>query len=396
MAAPWVAIRVYEGFCYLLGMFKFKRKAERVIRGVKSLEAFLGLGAQLKDCAVVGIDFEKHPVDWSRHALDHVTFLGCHFCVEDEVALRRKGAFIYPRHPDLPYDPYRAQLYTWQELMQGFHPQHDESVDYGIYTHFERRRFNPDINEALNQRMHDHAIDDALRDLMEYDDAGMTQRKCVGIMGGHGTLRTDTWYHRVAETAKRLTEAGYFIASGGGPGIMEAANLGAWMAGRSQTALEEVLAILGAAPHYKDAGYFEAARAVLDLHPDGAASLAIPTWYYGHEPSNLFGTHIAKYFSNSIREDTLLAVSLHGVVFAPGSAGTTQEIFMDAAQNHYATHNYCSPMVFLGRQRYEIDTLLYPLLRQLSFGKPYHELLYLTDTPVEVVDFLVTHPPIKK
>jgi predicted Rossmann-fold nucleotide-binding protein len=377
-------------------MVKFKRKPERMIRGIKSLQAFLTLGIQLQDCAVVGIDFEAHPVDWTLHELDHVTFLGCNFCVEDEVALRRRGAFIYPRHPDLPYDPYRAQLYTWQELMQGFEGNVEQSLDYCIYHHFEHRRFNPDINEALNQRMHDHAIDDALRDLMDYDDGGMTQRKCIGIMGGHGTLRTDIWYHRVAETAKRLTEQGYFIASGGGPGIMEAANLGAWMAGHSHAALEEVLHVLGKAPHYTDPGYFDAAQEVLALHPDGADSLAIPTWFYGHEPSNLFATHIAKYFSNSIREDTLLAVSLHGVVFAPGSAGTTQEIFMDAAQNHYATHNYCSPMVFLGRQRYEIDTLLYPLIRQLSFGKSYHDLLCLTDSPSEVVEFLLKHPPIKK
>lgn len=377
-------------------MVKFRRKTERMIRGIKSLKAFLALGDRLADCAIVGIDFEAHPVDWSLHALDHVTFLGCNFSVEDEVALRRKGAFIYPRHPGLPYDPYRAKLYTWQELMAGFHPQKDESLDLNIYTHFEHRRFNPDINEALNQRMHDHAIDDALRDLMEYNDAGMTQRKCIGIMGGHSTLRTDTWYRRVAETAKRLTEEGYFIASGGGPGIMEAANLGAWMAGHSPSALDEVLAVLARAPHFSDAGYFEAARVVLDLHPDGADSLAIPTWFYGHEPSNLFATHIAKYFSNSIREDTLLAVSLHGVVFAPGSAGTTQEIFMDAAQNHYATHNYYSPMVFLGRQRYEIDTLLYPLMRQLSYGRPYHTQLFLTDEPEEVVQFLLAHPPLKK
>ena len=377
-------------------MTKFERKHERTIRGIKSLNAFLQLGQHLRDCTIVGIDFLKHPVDWVGLEIDHTTFLGCTFEETEEAYLRRKGAFIYPRHPGLPYDPYRGSLYTWQELLSGFHPSLDESRDFKIYTHFDHRRYNPDINEALNQRMHDHAIDDAIRDLLEYDPYGMTHRRCVGIMGGHGTLRTDPWYQNSVRTAKLLTEQGYFIASGGGPGIMEAANLGAWLAHTSEATLTECFAILAKAPHYRDPGYFEAARAILDLHPDGAQSLAIPTWFYGHEPSNLFATHIAKYFSNSIREDTLLAVSLHGVIFAPGSAGTTQEIFMDAAQNHYATHNYYSPMIFLGRQRYEIDTLLYPIIRQLSYGKPYHDLLLLSDSPEEIVAFLLTHPPVRQ
>ena len=73
------------------------------------------------------------------------------------------------------------------------------------------------------------------------------------------------------------------------------------------------------------ARFIAQAQAVVDQlggHTPGP-SLAVPTWFYGHEPSNLFASHIAKYFSNSIREDTLLAVALYGIVFAPGSAGTT-------------------------------------------------------------------------
>ena len=156
------------------------------------------------------------------------------------------------------------------------------------------------------------------------------------------------------------------------------------------------ISMLQQAPHYEDAHYFETAMEVLDKFPNGKESLAIPTWFYGHEPSNLFATAIAKYFSNSIREDTLLAVSLHGVVFAPGSAGTTQEIFMEATQNHYGTFNYYSPMVFLGKQRYEIDTLIYPLVRQLSHGQAYHDLLFLTDEPAAVLQFLLSKGPEKK
>ena len=68
---------------------------------------------------------------------------------------------------------------------------------------------------------------------------------------------------------------------------------------------------------------------------------------------------------------------------------------MDATQNHYGTFNYYSPMVFLGRQRYEIDTLIFPLLKQLAWGREYYDLLCLTDEPTEVLRFLQQHPPVK-
>ena len=108
----------------------------------------------------------------------------------------------------------------------------------------------------------------------------------------------------------------------------------------------------------------------------------------------MFSSHIAKYFSNSIREDGLLAVSLFGVVYAPGSAGTTQEIFMDATQNHYGSFGYYSPMVFLGKKRYVKDTFLFPLLQQLAWERKYADLLFMTDSPEEIVDFIKQHPPI--
>ena len=68
---------------------------------------------------------------------------------------------------------------------------------------------------------------------------------------------------------------------------------------------------------------------------------------------------------------------------------------MDATQNHYGTFNYISPMVFLGIEHYSVKTMIYPLLRQLAYGRDYYNMLHITDEPKEVLKFLKKHPPFK-
>ena len=114
---------------------------------------------------------------------------------------------------------------------------------------------------------------------------------------------------------------------------MEAGNLGAWLAPADDSALDDAIETLAAATDFSTQEYLDASIAVVERYPDGAESLAIPTWFYGHEPTNDFATAVAKYFSNSIREDGLLAIATHGVIYTPGAAGTIQEVFMDATQN---------------------------------------------------------------
>src|SRR4029434_10760890 len=95
--------------------------------------------------------------------------------------------------------------------------------------------------------------------------------------------------------------------------------------------------------------------AVRARRPRGGESLGVPTWVYVNEPTSAFATHIAKYFTNSIRENGLLAIARSGVVYAPGGAGTEQEIFTDTAQNSLNLYQVRSPMVFFGRQFFERD-----------------------------------------
>lgn len=369
---------------------------ERLFKTIEPLLETIETYHVLQNCSLLELNLLDSGIEWNSVFLRNVVFLGCELHPSDQAIIRSKGGLLIPPNKGLPYNPYRRELYTCRELLDGFSEQEDNSLDLKIYEHFSISRYNPHINEALSQRIHDHAIDDSLRELVGYDDTGRTHLKCVGFMGGHGKLRTDPDYRKAAHTARLLGKEGYFIISGGGPGIMEATNLGAYFANHEAEDLEKAFKIMEVAPHYTDAGFIQSALDVFEFYPEGADSLAIPTWFYGHEPSNVFATHIAKYFSNSIREDTLLALCNHGVVFAPGSAGTTQEIFQDAAQNHYATYGFYSPMVFLGKKRYEIETSIFPLLKQLAYDQPYYKYLFLTDEPEEVRDFIIANPPESK
>jgi len=53
----------------------------------------------------------------------------------------------------------------------------------------------------------------------------------ITIWGSSRIKKGDIWYEKAFETGKLLAKRGYTVITGGGPGIMEAANKGATMAG---------------------------------------------------------------------------------------------------------------------------------------------------------------------
>jgi predicted Rossmann-fold nucleotide-binding protein len=177
---------------------------------------------------------------------------------------------------------------------------------------------------------------------------------------------------------------------------MEAANLGAWFAPVADDDLDAALELLAAAPSYEHdpVAYVDVASAVRERWPVGGDSLGVPTWVYADEPTSAFSTHIAKYFTNSIREDGLLALARSAVVYTPGGAGTAQEIFTDAAQNTNTLYEVRSPMVFLGRDFYEREEpeLVLAVRRQAArFG--WSELVTVVDDIDDAVAFVLAHDP---
>ena len=292
---------------------------------------------------------------------------------------------------EVPYDVSRQQLYTADDLYDAFDAADAQSMqrcyDARVYNHYiATGKFTCDAKEKLARTLHDHYIEVALdRFVAEHD-----VMRIVGVMGGHGALRSDEMYAKVALLSKRLTEKGYTMVSGGGPGAMEATHLGAWMAGRTDAQLADAIAMLQCAPRFTDEQWLSSAMAVRERYPQTTYhSLGIPTWLYGHEPATPFATHIAKLFQNSIREDGIRTIAMGGVVYSPGSAGTVQEIFQDAVQNHYLSLNVSSPMIFLGRRFWTQEMPFYSMLEYLTATSKYRNLnLSLTDEVAEVVEHL--------
>lgn len=266
----------------------------------------------------------------------------------------------------LPFNPLREDLYTPDDLFGEFDPSDSSSyarcADIEILSYFFRMGANPTKRSGAStlEALHDNTISGAVQKLTAQFP------KIVAIMGGHGLKRSAAAYKDVAHIAYQLGNSGFLLSSGGGPGAMEATHLGALFSKRPIADLDAAIEVLKSVDSLpQNVGKLVKSDGSIDseiaksLHSwlapalkivsslslsDRATSLGVPTWLYGYEPTTPFATHSAKYFQNSIREDGLITLGVSGVIYAPGSAGTVQEIFQDAARNYYGTF---SPMVFL-------------------------------------------------
>jgi predicted Rossmann-fold nucleotide-binding protein len=364
----------------------------------------------LAGLTVQGLRLDVDPPALSEVDVTGTLFVGCRFdSTETYTALVRRGAVVVPELADLPYATQPSRLYTAEELSAGF-AEHGFAGMYDtvVYAHFRTHGGAlPPIREALGQRMHDHGIDDALTDILD----GWAEHgggPVVGVMGGHAEPRGSAGYRAAAAIGRGLAHAGALVVTGGGPGVMEAVNLGSFLSTLPPEALEEAISVLSGAPDFHDHEPFTAlalkVRAGFDqqvadddvLAWSRHGGLAVPTWLYGHEPANLFAARIAKYFSNAIREDTILRLVRGGIVFASGRAGTVQEIFQAATKSFYATDGESGPFVFLGRHFWTevlpVGSLLRPLLSQSPHGD-LSDLIMITDDPDEAVHMILSHAP---
>lgn len=354
---------------------------------IESLAAFdeAVAGGSLAGHRVQSVDLTDRSAALLAADTSNAVFLGCPMEPDAAAKVRADGAFVFPPVPGLPFDPYRGLLYSPDALYDGLAKGgYEETPDAVAYRWFQRTRSNGDAFASMLRALHDDAVSDALDELL-------TGARVVGVMGGHATARGSDAYAGAARLGRTLARSGLTVATGGGPGAMEAANLGAYAAPHPDAMLDEACGLLAAVPSFTPSvsDWALAAFAVRERWPDGGGSVSIPTWFYGHEPPNPFAHHIAKYFANALREDGLLARSTAGVIFLPGAAGTVQEIFDSATPNYYGSRGEPAPMVLVGRDHWTRELPAWPLLRALAADRPMAARIALVDTVEEAPGELV-------
>lgn len=338
------------------------------IESLAALDDALAAGLPPARLRLQDLDLREYRGLDDRRDLDQMVVLGGHLSPALDAHLRAQGAIIFPDDPHAaPIRPYRARLYTADELYAELEAGYDATPDARAYGWYQQGREHPDVFSALLQAIHDDSIADALAEFVD-------GHRVVGVMGGHAVSRGTSAYAEAARLGFELAGRGFVVATGGGPGAMEAANLGA--AARDSHDLIEALTIIAEVPGFADVRAWALAglraREVIETRPVGeerGRSLGIPTWFYGHEPPNVFGEGIAKFFSNALREDALLALAGDGVLVLPGAAGTVQEIFQVATRAYYSA-DPPPPLVLVGRRHWTETIPVWPALRALAAGRP--------------------------
>ncbi len=341
-------------------------------------------------------DLDLHPYEQlllGRTDLEGLVVLGGH--LSDDLArhLRLHGALVFPSVTGAPINPYRSRLYQADDLYAGiFARGYRTTPDARAYAWSQDADLARDTFVTLLRAIHDDSMTDALTELLQ----GHT---VVGVMGGHALERGTQEYAAAATMGHALADAGRVVLTGGGPGAMEAANLGAFVGDHNR--LAPALRRLSTVPSFRPS--IDAwAEVALEVREDlllargrdgttGVRSVGIPTWFYGHEPPNVFCGGIAKYFSNALREDGLLARCTGGLVVLPGAAGTVQEIFQAVTPLYYAAEGApVPPLVLVGHEHWTEVLPVWPALRALGLYRPFGDAVHLVDTVEEAAAILLS------
>ncbi|MDX2554373.1 MULTISPECIES: LOG family protein [Streptomyces] len=354
------------------------------IETIEEFDAIVSARGTLRGFRVQAVDLTDRTRELLTTATAGAVFLGCPMREEAAAKIRTDGALVFPPVPDLPFDPYRGLLYSPDELFASLSDGgYEATPDALAYAWFQRTKADRDVYASLLRAVHDDSVSDALDELL-------SGARVVGVMGGHAMARGTEAYEGAARLGRTLARSGLTVATGGGPGAMEAANLGAYAAPYDDGMLAESLRLLAKAPKFTPSitEWASAAFEVRTHWPRGGTSVGIPTWFYGHEPPNPFASHLAKYFANATREDGLLARSNSGIVFLPGAAGTLQEIFDNATPNYYESRGEPTPMVLVDRAHWTERLPAWPLLRSLAQGRTMETRIALVDRIEEAPEAL--------
>ena len=182
-----------------------------------------------------------------------------------------------------------------------------------------------------------------------FEDLAQTKNG-VAIFGSARTPGDDPEYKAAQETGALFVRAGFSVITGGGPGIMEAANRGAFEAGGVSIGCNIEL------PH--------------------------------EQSSNAYLTLSLKFKYFFVRKMMFVKYSDAFIIF-PGGFGTLDELFeaLTLIQTH-KIHNF--PVVLYGSQYWKgmLEWLRGPMLGENKIVEDDFRRLHVTDSPSEIVDIV--------
>ena len=170
---------------------------------------------------------------------------------------------------------------------------------------------------------------------------------CVSVFGSARTLSTNPMYKEAEKIGKLLVEAGFGVITGGGPGIMEAANKGAHNAGGKSIGVGIELPFEASMNDYVDLGV----------------------------ENRYFFTRKVMFLKYS-----------QAFVICPGGVGTLDELF-EAITLAQCGHNVKYPIVLVGKKYWEglVDWMQSTLWEHGAICKKDFDLFRVVDTAEEAV-----------
>ncbi|MBU2234064.1 MAG: TIGR00730 family Rossman fold protein [Proteobacteria bacterium] len=188
------------------------------------------------------------------------------------------------------------------------------------------------------------------RIMAEFVDAFETLsgiRRAVSIFGSARTQPDDPYYQKAELLARLLAEKGFGVITGGGPGIMEAANKGSAEAGGQSVGMN--------------------IRLPLEQKPNPYANISIDYKYF------------------FIRKVMFIKYAMAYVIM-PGGFGTMDELF-EAITLIQTKRIKCFPVILMGSEYWKglFDWLKKTMLRDNKISPADMELLQIIDDPAEVV-----------
>jgi uncharacterized protein (TIGR00730 family) len=175
---------------------------------------------------------------------------------------------------------------------------------------------------------------------------------CVTIFGSARFTPDNQYYKQTQEIAAALSKLGFTIMTGGGPGIMEAANRGAYDAGGLSVGCNIKL------PHEQK-----------------------------HNPYMHKWVEMKYFFVRKV----LLVKYSYAFVIMPGGMGTMDEFFETLTLLQTGIINRF-PIVVVGRSFYkDLEALLRTMVEQKTIDKADFDYILFTDDVTEAVEHIRTH-----